>query len=298
MYYEKFLKDSTFLVLKFLVIQQKGDYFEGYFDYVVNKNKTNSQVFDENVAEKEIVFGIENKLICGINSPIFQIRYTIDYQKLFPIENCKWKHVLTCKKDDGISNFSNQQTQNFYSTSACELDGGTLVTIDWYWQVFEDGVLISETYLYSTQECIGGSGQSNPIPSIPTSSTGFCGLTNEEAQAALSNITIQVSGLASITNSGPTYGPDENQIYRKAVTCTGTSMTMHFDLGLFVKYKVFYKEVIYKNGVNGEWLWESFSFDKVMKTDGAVPPCLSIDVNRVVSTMLDTDKKKHMVLAN
>lgn len=35
---------------------------------------------------------------------------------------------------------------------------GTPVCIDWYWQHFENGVLVFEEYLYTTCDCIGGTG--------------------------------------------------------------------------------------------------------------------------------------------
>jgi hypothetical protein len=46
-------------------------------------------------------------------------------------------------------------TSNNRPPEPCE---GTLVSIDWYWQTFVDGVLVSEEYLFTTYECQAGGG--------------------------------------------------------------------------------------------------------------------------------------------
>ena len=291
-YFEKFQKDSTFSLYKFLVIQQKEESLEGFFDYVFANNKTYTQALNENIAQNEILFGLNNKLNCEKNPSVFQIRYTIDYQKMIPVENCNWQHFLSFNKVEGVTNLLNSNTQNFYSISDCEMDGGTLVTIDWYWQVYENGVLVSETYLYSTQECVGGSGQPNPSPSTPTSTSSFCVMTVEEAQEALSNMTGFVNNFSGLNlNLGPVYGPDQNQIYRRAVNPRGSSYKLTILWSAFVEYQVFYTGVLFKEGVNGQWLWESFSYDKIMQIDGIAPPCISISASASVSTYISADKK-------
>ena len=92
-------------------------------------------------------------------------------------------------------------------------------------------------------------------------------------------------------NLGPVYGPDQNQIYRRAVNPRGSSYKLTILWSAFVEYQVFYTGVLFKEGVNGQWLWESFSYDKIMQIDGIAPPCISISASASVSTYISADKK-------
>ena len=45
-----------------------------------------------------------------------------------------------------------------YEAENCEANGGTIVTIDWYYQTWVNGILVNEEYLFTTHECWGGGG--------------------------------------------------------------------------------------------------------------------------------------------
>ncbi len=77
--------------------------------------------------------------------------------------------ISMAKKNVGIVNgntvclkekvFKGSEGSNNYQIEDCEANGGTIVTIDWYYQTWVNGILISEEYLYTTQECwTGGNG--------------------------------------------------------------------------------------------------------------------------------------------
>jgi len=81
-------------------------------------------------------------------------------------------HVLTSKHYEGglatgrTDKFVQKKHKNNGSepSSLAPLDPGcSYITIDWYWQTFVNGVLVSEEYLFSSQEieCLGGGGGGN-----------------------------------------------------------------------------------------------------------------------------------------
>jgi len=56
------------------------------------------------------------------------------------------------KINKGSGGSSNYEAEN------CEANGGTIVTIEWYYQTWVNGILVNEEYLFTTHECWGGGG--------------------------------------------------------------------------------------------------------------------------------------------
>lgn len=64
------------------------------------------------------------------------------------------RHGLVVKEK--ISN--GKESNNGYQAEDCQANGGSMVTIDWYYQVWVNGNLVYEEYLFTTQECWAGGG--------------------------------------------------------------------------------------------------------------------------------------------
>ena len=120
-------------------------------------------------------------------------------------------------------------------------EGCSYVTIDWFWQVYENGVLVYEEYLYSTEVLYctggggGGSGGGNPIEQC---NQQFNALVNS---ATVSNIS-EGKTLMYETNEEKAY------IYRwKCLTSPGGWYVRSYDVGTQERGP----------STNWEWHWKS-----------------------------------------
>ena len=87
-------------------------------------------------------------------------------------------------KDSGIT------TENA-PIDDCSTNGGTVVQIEWWFQTYENGVLVSEVYLYSTYECWGGGGGGGGGGGTPITPEQLCQIqlqTFENQGAAVSQL--------------------------------------------------------------------------------------------------------------
>jgi hypothetical protein len=128
-----------------------------------------------------------------------------------------------------------------------------LVCIDWYWQTFVDGVLVSEEYLYTTCECPvdgsgGGSGGGDQISAC---------------QAAFDNFVAQsksVSNSSPIVDESPQSLDEWHKVYR----------WKFFDAVTWVAYSIedaVWKKVYYPS--SGHTLWEFKDFKhRSIQTEG------------------------------
>ena len=116
-------------------------------------------------------------------------------------------------------------------------------------------------------------------------------MTNEQAQAALNSITtsIESDGISII---GQETVPDVNGIIKKPVVVKRHSIKYTFPGGITATYSLFFPGVIFKTTTNSVWKWESLSFQKIERTAGSNPACLSASVSAIVSLVISADKTK------
>lgn len=118
----------------------------------------------------------------------------------------------------------------------------------------------------------------------------LCTMISEQAQSALESIssTIESDGISFI---GEESGPDANGIIRKPVVVKKHHIIYTFPGGRTVKYSLFFPGVIFQTTTNSTWKWESLVYEKIARTEGGNPPCLSADVSASVSPItISTDK--------
>jgi len=101
-----------------------------------------------------------------------------------------------------------------------------------------------------------------------------CSMTNEEAQALLSSMSITAVSDGSYTAGGES-SPDGNGIIRKPVIVHRDGAVTNYGLGYSDRYELFFNGIIFKTNINSQWKWESISFDKISKVSGGPPPCIS-----------------------
>ena len=170
---------------------------------------------------------------------------------------------------------------------------GECDAIDWYLCDYIDqyGVGYNCQYLYTEYlNCEGGDdgaggGGDGYI------NNDFCSMTNEQAQAALNLVTtsIESNGISVI---GQQTVPDVNGIIKKPVVVKRHSIKYTFPGGQTATYTLFFPGIIFKTTTNPVWKWESLSFQKIDRTAGGNPACLSAAVSATVSLAISADKTK------
>jgi len=171
---------------------------------------------------------------------------------------------------------------------------GDCDAIDWYLCDYIDqyGNGYNCQYLYTEYlNCEGGDDDGGGGGGDGYVNNDFCTMTNEQAQAALNTITtsIESNGIPII---GQETVPDVNGIIKKPVVVKRHSVKYTFPGGLTATYTLFFPGVIFKNTTNSVWKWESLSFQKIERTAGSNPACLSASVSANVSLVISADKTK------
>ena len=124
---------------------------------------------------------VENALLNNKDLIITQDRVLIkskveDYY--FISNNITGNQVIT-KKNTAYPGNSHETENRNLPPAGCE--NGEPVCIDWYWQTYENGILIDEEYLYTTCDCVvtgGGGGNGNSGGVVSTQGTDIDHETN------------------------------------------------------------------------------------------------------------------------
>jgi len=193
------------------------------------------------------------------------------------------KIVIKIKEESGTS-------QNYVDPE----DGCEHTVIEWYWQTWVNGVLVSEEYLYSTTEITcppGGGGSSG-------SSSTCSDLTLAQVHTLMGTITTE-----ALSNIGASHGPtqvdEETGRIEKNNNPTWEFYKANFFLGYFARYTAYYTGRVYKNSNNDFWKWNNISFSTISKSSGTLPPCLAQSLTWNVSDpLISTDKKTATTLLN
>lgn len=166
-------------------------------------------------------------------------------------------------------------------------EGCNYVTIEWYWQTWQNGVLIYEEYVGSSIVVVcegtgGGGGGGGVI--IP----GPCSFTLAEAQQQLNAITIErnYQGECS-TPIGEGVSQFSNWPKLSPKNCSTGLVTLHFFGGYYVSYACLFTGTVKKDGPNVPWKWQTFAYNSTVLTGGGIPPCFeqtkSVVANPVIS---------------
>lgn len=148
--------NDTIQVSKYLITQidERGLIKTGLYVYVIS-NKTSSNKQSLNSTEE---FRPESE------STATYIYY--DLNNNFQSSKNYRNKQLTNKKDAITIKLNLSANDNSASPSVVNPneEGCNIITIEWYWQTYINGVLVSEEYLFSTNEwvCPGGGGGSPP----------------------------------------------------------------------------------------------------------------------------------------
>ncbi len=164
-------------------------------------------------------------------------------------------------------------------------EGCSYITIEWYYQVWENGVLIYEEYIGSSTivVCEGGNNGGGG------GSGGPCNMTVAEAQQQLNAITIERFYSSQCTapiipsqfTTWPIISPR---------TCSTGVATLHFFGGYYASYTAFFNGSIKKEGPNEPWKWLTFGYNTTTLTNGGIPPCFTLDKSVAVNPTISQDK--------
>jgi hypothetical protein len=159
--------NKEFMVSKYLLITATNAKKTGYFYYAIgDKMKINKEISPQEILNNMTP---SDDATAGIQKPGYTlVKVPFHEEERFVKDQGK----NTGKSGKYISrkkSFRTQQTETggeaSFAPLSCSEGGGTAVTIDWYYQIYVNGILVSEQYLYSTTECwgttnTGGGGES------------------------------------------------------------------------------------------------------------------------------------------
>lgn len=136
---------SGISVTRSLVVEQneQGEVSKGYISYVLSKDEANTGI----TGAEDIPGDFSGAVI----------NYSVDGNFISAIH---YENGTTTDKQDNIvvkqhaNNFAGGTAANNIEAPGCE--DGMSVCIDWYWQSWENGVLVSEVYIGTTCRCYGG----------------------------------------------------------------------------------------------------------------------------------------------
>lgn len=266
-------KSSAGKVAKFLVMQedQEGQIEEGYYVYLLSKG-AGPQLTPALLSRKDIPGGFTGALI----------RYSID-GRLLSADH--YENGEPAAKYDKISNRQNDgtvPTQN--SMPNCEPDQTSC--IDWYWQTYQNGILIYEEYLYTTCHCEGtntGGGGTG------TGTSGPCGLNCEQVQQLMDNISITTSH--EVTGHGGAEYTGPSGIIRMAWVHNWQFLTLNLFPGYSPKYTAYLNAGLYRaNAAATKWKYETFVYSSFSQTGGTIPTCFTVALSISVATTISTDQ--------
>jgi len=171
--------------------------------------------------------------------------------------------------------------------------------IDWYLcdYITQNGVGYNCQFLYTEYvNCDGGDDGDGGGGGDGYINNDFCTMTNEQAQASLNIVTTSI-GSNGISIIGQQTAPDASGIIKKPVVVKRHSIKYTFPGGKTATYTLFFPGVIFKTTTNSVWKWsteqgEALHFEKIERTAGSNPACLSASVSAIVSLVISTDKTK------
>lgn len=180
------------------------------------------------------------------------------------------------------------------TTSRMELpEDCTTIQIDWYEQT-------CTTYPNNTEICSGWAYTHSTYQTVCTgdgSSGGGgagggsgCSYTNATARSLIDAATFSFTTNGSVF-SGPESGPDANGQIEKDLLLTRHVVKWNIIYGHSVEYTLIFKGRVFKTAANQPWKWKTFTFDKLQKTSGNVPPCFAENTTASVVTSISSDKK-------
>lgn len=154
------------LVSRYLVINEAKSKKDGFFYYAIADRRTNKPISQQQMltslqSYEDGVNEIKKTGYTFVKVPLSQNEL---FQKETGRATIRTGKFIAQKKATQTQQTGGSNVESFAPRS-CSENGGTAVTIDWYYQIYVDGVLVYEEYLYSTTECwgatnTGGGGES------------------------------------------------------------------------------------------------------------------------------------------
>jgi len=260
--------------LAFLVVKNNdaGEINDGRYCFVLSKGaapEVNSEVLSGKVP-LSFTGAIVN---CSIDGTLISAKHYKNGSE------ASGEDVITIKEQSGSGASGGQ------NIVPVNCDGGQTTCIDWYWQTYEDGVLIYEEYLYTTCECQGGSGNGG--------STSNCGdMTQSQVATLLSSINGEEMHSVSTVHGGMIINEETGKIERNN-NPEWMFLKQHIALWYTVYYKAYFMDRVYKNSTNDFWKWQTISFSQIARSSGSLPPCMveEITSQTVSAPIISPDKK-------
>lgn len=157
---------KTLLTQKYLVLSKTGNIKNATFYYLITDlskaNPVSNLLGVNKLLNKEIVE--EAKNIADVESTII---YRVDLPDVFKSEkqNSEFRNgrngkfvnfKLLTQYSRNSKDVDTTSNNNFQTLESCTASGGSMVEIEWWYQIYVNGVLVYEEYVYSTFQCIGG----------------------------------------------------------------------------------------------------------------------------------------------
>lgn len=165
--------------------------------------------------------------------------------------------------------------------------GCSYVIIDWFWQVWINGVLVYEEYFGTSAivVCDGGGGGGG----TSGDENGVCNMTQAEGRQLLNGMTYERYMISACTP--PVNPPQEFTNWPKVSprSCSTGVVKLHFFGNFYVTYMALFTGIIKKTGQNVPWKWQEFQYRNTVITEGGIPPCIDVQKTITANTAISGD---------
>lgn len=165
-------------------------------------------------------------------------------------------------------------------------EGASQFCIDWFWQTYEEGVLVEEEYLYTTCYCGtsgggGGSGGGN----------NGCNMTVSSAQSILNGITGSAENSGGFLTLGEPLQPKLGKV-RVPLHGYGGGYKLFIIFNSYIFWRSEYSGWAYKydNIPNDPWKFESIKWEGFPMMEGSTTMCITTSVTTTHSEYIYPDK--------
>lgn len=234
-----------------------------------------------NVYDKDKLANLSPEAIDFTSIPDSLCTWVVKYDFDYVLKESKYLDQQTA-----ISNGSKlaAHIENKAPTPSCQ----TPLCIDWYYQIYENGVLIYEEYLYTTCSCAdnpGGGGGPNPSPS-PGST---CSLSMQEAQNMLNQLSYSDLYAGSYQLGPVIHNEDFPEMEIQDKNYEWDFVKLNYGLGYDATWTGIYTGKRTRMNPASSWKWQQFNFSRIEQTKGEIPPCFQSTISYSHSEFIKPD---------
>lgn len=257
---------------KYLVAEyNNGNIVKGYIYYLIaNKNKSS------------IVPAIKPDILKATQIPEFTgaiIKYDLN-GTFISSKHFENGMIDKSKSDKIVDKISTKKGDGNTSNTAPE----SCYIIDHWWVVWDQGTgqIYSIEHEGSTEICTGGGGGNG------NGGGNGCSMSEGEAE----NIVNAITGYPAyfVNHQYGSVSTDPNGVQKQPKNSTWQFLTLNLGFNFIPEYTATFTGQIYKQNNTSPWKWEQFSYSNSYQSGGSVFPCMEVNMNTTVSTVIAADQ--------